>query len=172
MKRFTLCVVLLLVSAPLSAGISGLSIGATGSVEMLKINAPGAEFQTFTGIGLTANISLSSSPISYRVGLEYAWKSYPDNTKFYDIFILLGIEHYITPPLLPASFYFGVGAEISTFGNDQNKSVTDFGVLVYGGINISMGILAVFAETGYGILFADMNTYIHVPIRVGIKISL
>ncbi len=172
MKKFTLFVVLLLVSAPLSAEIYGLSIGVTGGVEMLKINAPGAEHQTFTGIGLAATISNSASPISYRGGLEYAWKSYPDNTKFYDIFILLGIEHYITPPLLPTSFYFGIGAEISTFGNNQNKSVTDFGVLVYGGINLSMGMMALFTETGYGILFAGLTTYSHIPIRGGIKVSL
>ncbi len=172
MKKFTLCVVLLLVSTPLYAGVSGLSIGATGGAEMLKINAPGAEHQTFTGIGLAATISPSASPISYRGGLEYAWKSYPDNTKFYDIFILLGIEHYITPPLLSTSFHFGIGAEISTFGNGKNKSVTDFGVLVYGGINLGMGMMAVFVETGYGILFADLTTYTHTPIRGGIKVSL
>jgi hypothetical protein len=172
MKKFTLCIVSFLVSAPLSAGISGLSIGATGGVEMLKINASGAEHQTFTRIGLAATISPSASSISYRGGLEYAWKSYPDKTKFYDIFILLGIEHYITPPLLPTSFYLGISAEISTFGNNQNESVTDFGVLVYGGINLGMGMMAVFAETGYGILFADLTTYSHIPIRGGIRVSL
>ena len=171
MKKFALCIVLLLVSIPLSAGILGISAGATGGVELWKINTEGAATQTFTAVGVTATLSPPFIPVGIRGGFEYAWKSYSDDTKLSDIIILLGIEHSIAPPLFPASLYLGIGGEMSTVGNGQDESVTDFGVLVYGGINLSMGMMAVFAETGYGIIFAD-PTYTHIPIRGGIKVSI
>ena len=60
---------------------------------------------------------------------------------------------------------------MSTVSNGQDPSVTDYGILAYGGINLSMGMTAVFVETGYGIIFAN-PTYTHIPIRGGIKASL
>ncbi len=169
MKKFALCLILLLVSVPLSAGILGLSAGITGGVELW--NTEGSGTQTFTGIGLTATISPPILPISIRGGLEYAWKSYPGDVKLTDIIILLGLERSIAPPFSPASLYLGIGGEMSTVGNGQDESVTDFGFLIYGGINLSMGMMAVFAETGYGMIFADPN-YTHIPIRGGIKVSI
>lgn len=170
MKKFTLCTILLLVSIPLFAGILGLSAGITGGVEMWKVNTEGAETQTFTGIGLTATISPPFLPIGIRGDLEYAWKSYPGDIKLTDIIILLGLERSIAPPLSPVSAYFGLGGEMSTLDNGS-ESITDYGFLVYGGINLSLGMMAVFAETGYGIIFAD-PIYTHIPIRGGIKASL
>lgn len=171
MKKLVLCIIILLVSIPLSAGILGLSAGITGGVEMWKVNTEGAETQTFTGIGFTATVSPPFLPIGIRGGLEYAWKSYPGDVKLSDIIILLGLERSIAPPLSPASLYLGIGGEMSTVDNGLVEPETDFGVLFYAGINLSMGMTAVFAETGYGFIFAD-PTYTHIPIRGGIKVSI
>lgn len=173
MKKFVLCLILLLVSVPLSAGILGLSAGITGGVEMLKLDALGAETQGFTGIGLTATISPPFIPIGVRGGLEYAWKSYPGDVKISDIIILIGLERSIAPPLFPISLYLGLGGEMSVFDDGQGgESITDYGVLIYGGLNLSLGMMAVFAETGYGMIFMEGGNLTHVPIRGGIKVSI
>jgi hypothetical protein len=172
MKKFALCIILLLVSVPLFAGILGLSAGITGGVEMWDPNTDGSETQTFTGIGLVATISPPFIPVGIRGGLEYAWKSYPGDVKLSDIFILLGLERSIAPPLSPISAYLGVGGEMAIFDNSQGTSVTDYGFLIYGGLNFSVGLMAVFAETGYGMIFMDGGNLTHIPIRGGIKVSL
>ena len=90
---------------------------------------------------------------------------------------MVGLEYSIAPPLSPASLYVGVGYEISTIGSDYadyigEGSLTDNGFLVYGGLNMSLGLFAVFAETGYGIIFSDDANYTHIPLRGGIKVSI
>jgi hypothetical protein len=173
MKKLALCLILFLVSVPLSAGILGLSAGITGGVEMWDPNTEGSETQTFTGIGLTATISPPFIPINIRGDLEYAWKSYTDeDVKISDIFILLGLERSIAPPLSPLSLYLGLGGEMSILDNGDGESMTDYGFLIYGGINLNVGLMAVFAETGYGMIFMDRGNLTHIPIRGGIKVSL
>ena len=172
MKKISLCIILLLVSMPLFAGILGLSGGITGGVEMWDPNTEGSATQTFTGIGLVATVSPPFLPIGIRGGLEYAWKSYPGDVKLSHIFILLGLERSIAPPLSPVSLYLGLGGEMAIFDNGQDPSVTDYGFLIYGGINLSVGMTAVFAETGYGMIFMDRGNLTHIPIRGGIKVSL
>jgi hypothetical protein len=175
MKRFVFCIVLLLVSIPISAGILGISAGATGGVERWKLNIERAETQTFAAVGLTATLSPPFIPVGIRGGVEYAWKTVEDVT-ISDIFILLGLEYSVAPPLFPASFYLGTGLEMATFATSKNGvregSSTDFGVLFYGGINFCMGLTAIFVESGYGIIFAEELNYSHIPIRGGIKVSL
>ncbi len=180
MKKLVLCVMLLLLSIPLSAGILGLSAGITGGVENWKMDVEGAESQSLTSIGLTASFSPPIIPLGVRGQLEYAWTDVETpvgELKLSDVFLMVGLEYSIAPPLSPASLYVGVGYEISTIGSDYadyigEGSLTDNGFLVYGGLNMSLGLFAVFAETGYGIIFSDDANYTHIPLRGGIKVSI
>ncbi len=181
MKKFALCVILLLLSIPLSAGILGLSAGITGGVENWKLDAEGEETQSLTAVGLTATFSPPIIPIGIRGDIEYAWSNVETpvgDVKLSDVFILIGIQYSIAPPLVPASLYVGAGYELSTIGSDYSEylgnenSLTDSGFLIYGGLNLSLGLFAVFAETGYGMIFAEDENYTHIPLRGGIKISI
>lgn len=181
MKKFTLCALLLLLSVPLSAGILGLEAGITGGVENWKLDAEGAETQSLKAIGLTVTFSPPIIPVGIRGDIEYAWKDVETpvgDIKLSDAFILIAIQYSISPPVIPLSLYLGGGYEISTIGTDYSEylgsesSITDSGFLVYGGLNLSLGLFAVFAETGYGMIFADEDNYTHIPIRGGIKISI
>jgi hypothetical protein len=181
MKKFVLCSILLLVSIPLSAGILGLEAGIMGGVENWKLDAEGEETQSLKAIGLTASFSPPIIPVGIRGDIEYAWKDVETpagDIKLSDVFILLAIQYSISPPVVPLSLYLGGGYEMSTIGTDYSEylgaegSLTDSGFLVYGGLNLSLGLFAVFAETGYGMIFADDDNYTHIPIRGGIKISI
>ncbi|MBN1695488.1 hypothetical protein JW879_08830 [candidate division WOR-3 bacterium] len=181
MKKLALCAILLLLSVPLSAGILGLEAGITGGVENWKLDAEGEENQSLKAIGLTASFSPPIIPVGIRGDIEYAWKDVETpagGIKLSDIFILIAVQYSISPPLVPLSLYLGGGYEISTIGTDYGEylgadgSITDSGFLVYGGLNLSLGLFAVFAETGYGMIFADDANYTHIPIRGGIKISI
>jgi hypothetical protein len=182
MKKSLLCIMLLLLSIPLSAGILGLSAGITGGVENWKMDVEGAESQSLTSMGLTASFSPPIIPLGIRGQLEYAWKDVETpigEVKLSDVFLMVGLEYYIAPPLSPASLYVGAGYEISTIGSEYAEyltespnSLTDNGFLLYGGLNMSLGLFAVFAETGYGIIFSDEANYTHIPLRGGIKVSI
>jgi hypothetical protein len=182
MKKFASCLILLLIGIPLFAGILGLSAGITGGVENWKISTEDAETQSLKAVGLTASFSPPIIPIEFRGDIEYAWTNVETpagDIKLSDVFILLGIQYSISPPLVPASLYVGAGYEMSTIGSDYAQyltgditSLTDSGFLVYGGLNLSLGLFAVFAETGYGMIFAEDENYTHIPIRGGIKISI
>jgi len=181
MRKFVLCVMLLLLSIPLSAGILGLSAGITGGVENWKMDVEGAESQSLTSIGLTASFSPPIIPLGVRGQLEYAWTNVETpvgELKLSDVFLMVGLEYSIAPPLSPASFYVGAGYEMSTIGSEyaeylvEGESLTDNGFLIYGGLNMSLGLFAVFAETGYGIIFSDDANYTHIPLRGGIKVSI
>ncbi len=189
MKKYALCLILLFVSIPLFAGILGLSVGGTGGVEMWKINVDDSEeeseMQNYPAIGLTANFSPPILPVGIRGGFEYAWKSQTQETVIGDltteislVFVLIGLEYSISPPLSPASLYFGVGVEIATTSTSMSgiihasSSSTDYGFLAYTGTSFNMGLIGVFAETGYGIIFMEGGNITHIPIRGGIKISI
>jgi hypothetical protein len=179
MKKFALCFILLLVSLPLSAGILGLSAGVTGGIENWKLDVEGEETQSLNAVGLTATFSPPIIPLSIRGDVEYAWTNVETpagDVKLSDVFILLGLEYSIAPPFFPLSLYIGAGYEISTIGGEyldylDYEEATDNGFLIYGGLNLSLGPLGVFAETGYGTIFAEEGNITHVPIRGGIKIS-
>ncbi len=181
MKNFFLCLILLFVSIPLFAGILGLSAGITGGVENWKLDAEGAESQSLKAVGLTATFSPPIIPVGIRGDIEYAWKDVETpigDVKLSDVFILIGIQYSIAPPIVPLSLYVGAGYEISTIGTDYSEylgaenSLTDNGFLVYGGLNLSVGLFAVFAETGYGMIFTEDDNYTHIPLRGGVKISI
>ncbi len=189
MKKFGLCFVLLLISVPLSAGILGLSVGGTGGVEMWKISvdesAEEGDMQNYPAIGLTASFSPPILPIGLRGGFEYAWKSRTQETVLGDltteislVFVLIGLEYSISPPLSPASLYAGAGVEIATTSTNMSgiihysSSSTDYGFLAYTGASFNMGLIGVFAETGYGIIFMEGGNITHIPIRGGIKLSI
>jgi len=182
MKKFMLCVILLVLSVPLSAGILGLEAGVHGGVENWKLDVEEAETQTLKAIGLTATFSPPIIPVGIRGDIEYAWKDVEieglGEIKLSDVFILIAVQYSISPPLVPLSLYLGGGYEISTIGTDYSEylgsegSITDSGFLVYGGLNLNLGLFAVFAETGYGMIFADDDKYTHMPIRGGIKLSI
>lgn len=189
MKKFALCIILLLISVPLSAGILGLSAGGTGGVEMWNLYVDDTEeegdMQTYPAIGLTATFSPPIIPIGLRGSIEYAWKSKTQETVIGDltteislVFVLIGLEYSISPPLSPASLYAGAGFEIATTSTSMSgiihssSSSTDHGFLVYTGTNFNMGLIGVFAETGYGIIFMEDGHITHIPIRGGIKISI
>ncbi|MEJ2356425.1 MAG: hypothetical protein P8Y62_11135 [candidate division WOR-3 bacterium] len=182
MKKFALCAILLVLSVPLSAGILGLEAGIHGGVENWKLDAEGEETQSLKAIGLTATFSPPIIPVGIRGDIEYAWKDVEiegvGEVKLSDVFILIAVQYSISPPVIPLSLYLGGGYEISTIGTDYSEylgadgSITDSGFLVYGGLNLNLGLFAVFAETGYGRIFADEDNYTHIPIRGGIKLSL
>ena len=189
MKKYALCVVFLLVSIPLSAGILGLSVGGTGGVEMWEVNIDEAEdeseTQTYPAFGLTANFSPPILPVGLRGSIEYAWRTRTQETVLGDltteislVFILIGLEYSISPPLSSTSFYAGAGLEITTLSTNlsgiihSSSSSTDYGFLAYTGTSFNMGLIAVFAETGYGIIFMEDGNITHIPIRGGIKISI
>ncbi len=189
MKKFVLCIILLLISVPLSAGIFGLSAGATGGVERWKVNVEdseeAADMQTYPAIGLTATFSPPILPVGIRGSIEYAWKSQTQETVLGDltteislVFVLIGLEYSIAPPLSPASLYVGAGYEMATISTSMSgiihasSSSTDSGVLFYTGTNLNMGLIAIFAETGYGIIFMEGGNITHIPIRGGIKVSI
>jgi hypothetical protein len=183
MKKLVLYTVLLIASVTLYAGPFGLSVGATGGIERLTWEE--GDSDNLTAIGLTATFSPPVLPIGIRAGLEYAWKNYDypygdTNVTFYDFSLLLGIEYYIALPISPLSFYLGTGFELSRFGGElleiaellePGESVTQNGLLVYGGVNLNVGMMAVFAECGYGIIFSEVWN-VNVPIRGGIKVGL
>ncbi len=180
MRKFALCAVLLLVGVPLFAGVLGLSVGATGGVELWKINIEDIELETETylAIGLTVTFSPPFIPVGIRGGFEYAWQTEETplaDITYTEILILLGMEYSIAPPFSPLSFYAGMGPEISISGASamgMSYSETHYGVLFYGGLNFSMGLIGIFAETGYGIIFYEEATHTHIPIRGGIKIGI
>jgi hypothetical protein len=182
MKKLVLCIIFLLLSIPLSAGILGLSAGITGGVENWKMDIEGAESQSLTSIGVTASFSPPIIPLGVRGQLEYAWTDVETpigEVKLSDVFLMIGVEYSIAPPLSPASLYIGLGYEMSTIGSEYAEyltespnSLTDNGFLLYGGVNMSLGLFAVFAETGYGIIFSDEANYTHIPLRGGIKVSI
>ena len=71
------------------------------------------------------------------------------------------------------------GVEMSTVETSiegiAGGSMTDYGVLFYAGASFTMGLVGVFAETGYGIIFVEdetPTTITHIPIRGGIKVSI
>jgi hypothetical protein len=176
MKKFPLCLILLLVSVPLFAGILGLSAGINVGVERWKLESE-SETRSLMAAGLTVSLSPPIIPVGIRGDIEYAWTNVETpagDVKLSDVFILIGLEYYIAPPLLPISLYIGGGYEISTIGGEylEYEDPTDNGFLIYGGLNVSFGLFAVFAESGYGLIFAEDENLTHIPIRGGIKISI
>jgi hypothetical protein len=186
MKKLALYTVLLIASVSLYARPLGLAVGVTGGIERLTWEGGGTD--NLTAIGLTATFSPPVLPLGIRAGLEYAWKNYDyygDTTNvtssatFYDFSLFLGIEYYIALPLSPLSFYVGAGFESSRFGGEifeiagllePGESVTKNGFLIYGGVNLNVGMITVFAESGYGRIFYEVWNA-HLPLRGGIKVS-
>jgi hypothetical protein len=173
MKKLIFCLILLLVSTPLFAGVMGLGIGLHGGVEMLISSEEGAETETFTAIGGALDFSLPGIPIGLRGDFEYAWKTIED-VKYTDMLILLAGQYNVTLPGAPMSFYVGAGGQLSMFSSDEPGAETenDFGFLAYAGANYSMGMMGIFAEVGYGMIFSDPESVTNIPIRGGIKFNL
>jgi hypothetical protein len=178
MKKLALCLILLFVSIPLLAGATGIGIGLHGGIEMMVSSAEGAETETFPAIGALVDFSLPGIPIGLRAGGEYSWKSYDvpiiGEYKLTDIIILLAGQYNVVLPGAPMSFYLGAGGQLCMASSDAegSESSTDFGFLAYGGANYSMGMIGIFAEVGYGMIFSDPESVTNIPIRGGIKFSL
>lgn len=175
MKKLALFLVLLFVSMPLLAGPTGIGIGIHGGIEMMISSAEGAETETFPAIGGSLDFSLPGIPIGLRGDFEYAWKSYdtPVEFKATNMMILLAGQYNVVLPGAPMSFYLGAGGQMVMSSTDIEGSEgnTNFGFLVYGGANYSMGSIGIFAEVGYGMIFSDPSVT-NIPIRGGIKLSL
>ncbi len=175
MKKFAVCLVLLLASMPLLAIGTGIGIGLTGGIEMMVPDS--GETQNYTAIGGVVDFSLPGMPIGLRGGVEYAWKSFEGDVSSSAIFILLAGQYNIVLPGAPMSFYIGAGGEMVMSSTDLPDPLpdpdgeTNFGILGYVGANYSMGGMGLFAEVGYGMIFSDPSGT-HIPIRGGIKISL
>ncbi len=175
MKKFAVCLVLLLMSTPLFAAGTGIGIGVYGGIEMMVSSAEGAETQNFMAIGGIVDFSLPGIPIGLRGGFEYAWKSFDGEPEFKatDMLILLAGQYNVILPGAPMSFYIGAGGEMMMASTDIPDSEGDnnFGILGYAGACYNMGTLGIFAEVGYGMIFSDPSLT-HIPIRGGIKINL
>ena len=182
MRKFVLFTFLLFVGMPLFAE---LSIDATGGVELL-IPEGDMETETYPVIGITANYSTPGMPISIRGGFEYGWGSkvaviegdeYDVDATLKTIF--LAVQYNIEMPGAPVSFYIGAGPQIVILDADEvlaggsKYSIDQNGVggLIYAGGNVNIGVMSLFAETGFGMLMEE-NSPKNVPIRGGIKISL
>ena len=177
MKKLIFCLVLLLVSTPLFAGVMGLGVGVHGGIEMMISSAEGAETETYPGIGAALDFSLPGIPIGLRGDFEYAWKSYDvpiiGEYKATNMIILLAGQYNVVLPGAPMSFYLGAGGQMVMSSTDipDSEGDTNFGFLGYAGANYSMGGLGLFAEIGYGMIFSDPSVT-NIPIRGGIKFSL
>jgi hypothetical protein len=178
MKKLMFCLVLLLVSMPLLAGMMGLGIGVHGGVEMIVPDADGAETEMFPAIGAALDFSLPGIPVGLRGDFEYAWKTI-DEVKYTEMIILLAGQYNVVLPGAPMSFYIGAGGQLCMGSNDTpgSEGSTDFGFLAYAGANYSMGMMGIFAEVGYGMIFAEDETtgavnFTNIPIRGGVKFNL
>jgi hypothetical protein len=171
MKKLALFLVLLFVSMPLLAGPIGLGIGVGGGIEMMVPDE--GETQNFIAIGGMVDFSLPGIPIGLRGGFEYAWKSI-DDVKYTDMIILLAGQYNVSLPGAPMSFYIGAGGQLCMGSSDipDSEGATDFGFLAYAGANYSMGMMGIFAEVGYGMIFTDPESTTNIPIRGGIKFNL
>ncbi len=173
MKKLSVCVVLLLMSAPLFAAGTGLGIGATGGIEMMM----NGDSENFMAIGGIVDFSMPGMPIALRGGFEYAWKNFEGDISSKVMLILLAAQYNIVLPGAPMSFYIGAGGEMAMTSVDfpdplpDPDSETNFGFLVYGGACYNMGNIGIFAETGYGMIFSDPSMK-HIPIRGGVKVNL
>lgn len=178
MKKFVFCLVLLLVSTPLLAGVTGIGVGLHGGIEMMVSSAEGAETETFTAIGGMVDFSLPGIPIGLRGDLDYAWKSYDvpiiGEYKATTMIILLAGQYNLVLPGAPMSFYLGAGGQMAMSSTDipDSEGATDLGFLAYAGANYSMGNMGIFAEVGYGMIFSDPESVTNIPIRGGIKFNL
>jgi len=181
MKKLALCLVLLMISTPAFAVGTGIGIGIGGGIDMIVPDGENAETQTFTEICGLVDFSLPGMPMGLRAGLEYAWKSYdePVEYKATNMIILLAGQYNVILPGAPMSFYIGAGPEMVMSSTDieNSESESNFGFLAYGGANYSMGSMGIFAEIGYGMVFAEDEeteavNFTHIPIRGGIKINL
>ncbi len=170
MKKLVFCLILLFASMPLLAGATGIGVGLYGGIEMMV--PEDGETQNFIAIGGIADFSLPGIPVGLRGGFEYAWKSI-DDVKFTDMIILLAAQYNVVLPGAPMSFYIGAGGEMAMASTDipDSEGSTDFGFLAYAGANYSMGMMGIFAEVGYGMIFSDPSGT-HIPIRGGIKFNL
>jgi hypothetical protein len=194
MKKLALCLILLFVSMPLLAGATGIGIGIGGGIDMIVPDVEDAETETYPEIAGLIDFSLPGIPIGLRGGIEYAWKSEEQEipiigtmeTKTTVIPILLAGQYNVVLPGAPMSFYVGAGGELAmmsattTIGDaEEDYSKTAFGFLAYAGANYSMGNMGIFAEVGYGMIFAEeedadyaWSNFTHIPIRGGIKFNL
>ncbi len=172
MKKLIFCLVLLLVSTPLFAGVMGLGVGVHGGIDMMISSEEDAETQNFTAIGGALDFSLPGIPIGLRGDFDYAWKSIED-VKYTSMIILLAGQYNVVLPGAPMSFYLGAGGQMAMSSSDipDSEGDTNFGFLAYGGANYSMGGIGIFAEVGYGMIFSDPSTT-NIPLRGGIKFSL
>lgn len=176
MKKLMFCLVLLFVSMPLLAGMMGIGVGVHGGVEMMVPD--GEDTEIFPAIGGALDFSLPGIPIGLRGDFEYAWKTI-DDVKVTDIIILLGPQFNLVLPGAPMSFYVGAGGQLamSSYDYPGAEGATDFGFLAYAGANYSMGMIGIFAEVGYGMIFSEdeemeIPNLTNIPIRGGIKFSL
>jgi hypothetical protein len=193
MKKLSVCLVLLMVSAPAFAIGTGIGIGIGGGIEMMVPGEEESESETCPALGGVIDFSLPGMPMGLRGGFEYTWKSSNEtifgmptggyDASFSAMIILLAAQYNLVLPGAPMSFYLGAGGEMAmtTFSVDvagyEDESETDFGFLAYGGANYSMGNMGIFAEVGYGMIFSkDEETgaenLTHIPIRGGIKFNL
>jgi hypothetical protein len=130
----------------------------------------GGDTETFMAIGGALDFSLPGIPVGLRGDFDYAWKTIAD-VKYTSMIILLGPQYNLVLPGAPMSFYIGAGGQMAISSAEGADSETDFGFLAYGGANYSMGMMGIFAEVGYGMIFSDPSVT-NIPIRGGIKFSL
>jgi hypothetical protein len=171
MKKLAFCLVLLFVSMPLLAGMMGIGIGLHGGVEMMVPDE--GDTETFPAIGGALDFSLPGIPVGIRGDFEYAWKTIGE-VKYTEIIILLAGQYNVVLPGAPMSFYLGAGGQLCMGSSDipDSEGSTDFGFLAYAGANYSMGMMGIFAEVGYGMIFSDPESVTNIPIRGGIKFNL
>ncbi len=175
MKKLVFCLVLLFVSMPLFAGATGIGIGIHGGIEMMVVDTT---TETYPAIGGIVDFSLPGIPIGLRAGGEYAWKSFEGDASASSIIILLAGQYNVVLPGAPMSFYIGAGGQMAMSSMDLPDPLPDpdsennFGFLAYAGANYNMGMMGLFAEVGYGMIFTDPESTTNIPIRGGIKFNL
>ncbi len=187
MKKLALCSLLLIVSIPTFGIGTGIGIGIGGGIDVL--DQEGTRSETYPQIAGLVDFSFPGMPMGLRAGLEYAWKYYDFSIlgeyKTTWMVILLAGQYNVALPETPMNLYLGAGGEMALVGvsggngiiGPIDESDSHFGIIVYTGANYNMCKMGIFAEIGFGIVFAkdeesETGNYYHIPIRGGIKFNL
>jgi hypothetical protein len=202
MKKLVLCLILLFMSMPLFAVGTSIGFGSYGGIELLNRleDASETDYGLYPSVGGLIDFSLPGIPLSFRADFEVFWKI---ETETYDYEDYTTTEIYILIPLtaqfnialskeIPISIYIGGGLQLAFEGVSfsyydyyyddeyyEDYYNTAFGLRGYVGTSFNMNILSLFAEAGFGMIFAEKETVevkwhnlVHIPIRAGIKINL
>ncbi|MCW4042394.1 MAG: outer membrane beta-barrel protein [Candidatus Bathyarchaeota archaeon] len=166
MKKYMLVVLfLLLATLPLNGLVSS---GIKGGVDMQMFGNGNKETEWWSSFGMLAEFNLPVLPIAFRGEAGYAWHSENAITSS-DLNIIISAKYSISPPLSPLGFYLGAGPGFHILKTGDLESENYFGVHIYTGLNLRMGV-NLFVEGGYGIIFPEDGSWNQFNIKLGVML--